>query len=431
MTFLSKMQLIILTGVLESNEGHEPCLWQKSQKACFEREREGNEIIVGSLPSGSKVDNEEDNSFLPPTRATFSRLSRFRSILPLPADCPDISKALVINVKAVYARLKKIATQYYSLGNVFSLYGYPRKVLGNGSFGTVYLFEKGAEKFAIKWTKVTSKRSLKFIGNEFACTQCLSNQYVCRTLDVLVSDEDNCHIILVQEFFEGCDLLDLFVQNPTFMNDLYKASVVVQNILTAVVHCFNSSICHNDLKPENIMINTDTLEIRIVDFGLAIKADMPNTFDNRYDVYRNGTQGYMLVPCCDTGEFDTPFLKDITIRRIAEAKEIFALGCVLYNVFTNGACLFDTCDRRDVTFCELLKRKPLTKLIQLRQTSTTSPYLRFISTLIERMTELRETDRINFYGLEALAKEGLKDNCTSIFDHEELAQALKNKRVMR
>lgn len=44
---------------------------------------------------------------------------------------------------------------------------------------------------------------------------------------------------------------------------------VVRQILEALQHCHLKRVLHRDIKPQNILINPDTLEVKLADFGLA------------------------------------------------------------------------------------------------------------------------------------------------------------------
>jgi len=58
-------------------------------------------------------------------------------------------------------------------------------------------------------------------------------------------------------------------QNPMIPLSHNVLLKIMYNILKAIYHLFKAGIGHGDLKPGNILINETTLDIQIIDFGLA------------------------------------------------------------------------------------------------------------------------------------------------------------------
>lgn len=70
------------------------------------------------------------------------------------------------------------------------------------------------------------------------------------------------------EYVQGGLLKKLFKSSLTEQ----QAAQIVRNILLGLNHIHEHGFIHRDLKPENIMLySTDSLEIKIVDFGLSVK----------------------------------------------------------------------------------------------------------------------------------------------------------------
>lgn len=69
------------------------------------------------------------------------------------------------------------------------------------------------------------------------------------------------------EKIKGTDLLDFLfkVENLTE----FQIAEIIKQILKALNHLNALGICHRDLKLENIMIDSDTMKIKIIDFGFS------------------------------------------------------------------------------------------------------------------------------------------------------------------
>ena len=92
----------------------------------------------------------------------------------------------------------------------------------------------------------------------------------------LVDDSLFQEEILVMEFFDGISL-DSFIkslQKPLDENSIFR-------ILSQLFDCINylhaAEICHRDISLLNILIKTENLEIKLIDFGLAHSQDFMMT----------------------------------------------------------------------------------------------------------------------------------------------------------
>lgn len=65
---------------------------------------------------------------------------------------------------------------------------------------------------------------------------------------------------------------------------------LLSNILMGLRECHENSVIHRDLKPQNIIVDVHTYQLKIIDFGLSLKVEKPGV-----EAVRNkcGTVGYM------------------------------------------------------------------------------------------------------------------------------------------
>merc|ERR1712070_913050 len=71
---------------------------------------------------------------------------------------------------------------------------------------------------------------------------------------------------LVLEFFQGVELAKVIKEKK--LEDEQKLEVVSQPAKT-YAHLHSVELVHRDIKPANIMINVNTLETKVIDYGLA------------------------------------------------------------------------------------------------------------------------------------------------------------------
>ena len=72
---------------------------------------------------------------------------------------------------------------------------------------------------------------------------------------------------LVFEYVDGIYLSDYITERIKI--DEEKAITILQQICSTINYLHSIHICHRDIKLDNIMINPDTLEIKLIDFGFA------------------------------------------------------------------------------------------------------------------------------------------------------------------
>ena len=139
-----------------------------------------------------------------------------------------------------------------------------RKVLGEGSFGIVYMVEDAGRTLACKllrlWEVPPDIRSglMERFEMEFKTGQ-INNECLVRSLD-LGTVGGNPYIIM--EFCPGGDLTKILGKNDRRMPDICK------QILTGLQSLHANGKVHRDLKPENVLFKENGIAA-LTDFGIA------------------------------------------------------------------------------------------------------------------------------------------------------------------
>ena len=58
----------------------------------------------------------------------------------------------------------------------------------------------------------------------------------------------------------------MFKNNEIRTDDV---KVVMKQLLEAINHLHQNKVCHKDIKPENVMIDPETLKIKLIDFNVS------------------------------------------------------------------------------------------------------------------------------------------------------------------
>ncbi|SNX86959.1 uncharacterized protein MEPE_05668 [Melanopsichium pennsylvanicum] len=157
------------------------------------------------------------------------------------------------------------------------------KILGRGKFSSVFLASKphgptgDPQLFAIKHTPL-------FPHHPLIATRLLREPTLLAELpphpnlvNVYETIRTPGHFYLVEEYLEGYVTLEALLpmrseQSPPHHPILTTgvANCILDQLLSAV-HAIHHplQICHRDIKPENVLVHPDTLQLKLLDFGLA------------------------------------------------------------------------------------------------------------------------------------------------------------------
>ncbi|KAK4316320.1 hypothetical protein Pmani_012504 [Petrolisthes manimaculis] len=188
-----------------------------------------------------------------------------------------------------------------------------KKLIGQGSFGDVYLVKTGTKQLVVKKIDLTqlSIRSQEYAHNEFRVLKSLVHPYIVaykgggfqgRTL--------NIHM----EYCSGGDLANRIQDQKTKDVPFEEKQVHgwVLRLCLALKYIHGRKILHRDVKPHNIFL-TDSGTIKLGDFGLVRVLNE----DNLMASTSLGTPAYMSPEILQGVPYD------------AKA-DIWSLGCCLY-----------------------------------------------------------------------------------------------------
>ncbi|KAI9209256.1 serine/threonine protein kinase 15, partial [Polychytrium aggregatum] len=151
------------------------------------------------------------------------------------------------------------------------------KPISRGAFGKVYLARKMVTKdlYAIKILKKDDMIRKNMVSQVLAERKVLAlsrNPFVVKLYYAFQSKE---YLYLVMEYLIGGDLSTLLQAFGSFDEDMTR--VYAAEVALALEYLHNNGITHRDLKPDNMLLNSEG-HIKLTDFGLS-RISVPGEID--------------------------------------------------------------------------------------------------------------------------------------------------------
>jgi hypothetical protein len=188
-------------------------------------------------------------------------------------------------------------------------------LLGRGGMGEVYRADDLTlgQAVALKFLPEEAAQDPALLDRfkaEVRIARKVSHPNVCRVYDV---GEVDGQTYFTMEYVDGEDLGSLLRRIGRLPND--KALDIARQLCAGLAAAHAKGVLHRDLKPANIMLDGRGQAI-ITDFGLAAFADQAQGAE-----VRSGTPAYMSP-------------EQLSGKGVSEKSDIYALGLVLYELFT-------------------------------------------------------------------------------------------------
>jgi tRNA A-37 threonylcarbamoyl transferase component Bud32 len=206
--------------------------------------------------------------------------------------------------------------------------------LGKGGMGEVFRADdlKLGQPVALKFLPPDVDRDparLTQLHTEVRMARQVSHPNVCRVYDI---DEVDGHTFLSMEYVDGEDLASLLRRIGRFPED--RALAIARQICAGLAAAHERGVVHRDFKPANVMLDGSG-KVRITDFGLAGLAG---------EAIRAGTPAYMAP-------------EQLAGAEVTARSDIYALGLVLYEIFTGQRAL----DAKNLA--ELIRRREQSEIV--------------------------------------------------------------------
>ena len=190
------------------------------------------------------------------------------------------------------------------------------KVLGQGSFGVVYLIKKKNKNkyYAMKVLSkkaINEKRQENHTKTERKILERIKHPFIVNLIYAFQTETD---LYLITPFMQGGDLF-YHLHRLGYFNE-ERAKFYLVEIIIALHYLHQNNCIYRDLKPENILLD-DNGHIKLVDFGLSkIKQE----------------QNELMYTICGTPDYLAPEI--IQGRGYNEKIDWWSLGVLLYEMLS-------------------------------------------------------------------------------------------------
>lgn len=215
--------------------------------------------------------------------------------------------------------------------------------VGEGGFGIVYRATQTSvikRRVALKILKpgVDTRQVLRRFQVEQQAMALLEHPNIAHIYHA--GETAGGHPYFTMEYVEGVPI-------TTALSRRGEAEILeaFQGVCRAIAHAHDKGVIHRDLKPSNILINGEGVP-KVIDFGIAKATDSgkaPGMTHYTGGERSLGTPNYMAPEQADAGAVD-----------LDERTDVFALGAILYEIFT-GITPLDAAGASDPK--ELLEKK--------------------------------------------------------------------------
>lgn len=220
--------------------------------------------------------------------------------------------------------------------------------LGAGGMGEVYLAKDArlGRRVAVKVLPMEyatdADRRARF-EREARAAAALNHPNIAGVHDV--GFEDGVHFI-VQEYIEGRSLRQLFSEGRLALE---RGLGIGTEIAAALAAAHGAGVVHRDLKPDNVIVTAEG-HAKVLDFGLAklLEPDSAATSGDPNGTRSPTVAGTTAGQILGTAGYMAP--EQVEGRAVDHRADIFALGCVLYEMTTGqrpfaGKSVHDTLHR--------------------------------------------------------------------------------------
>jgi serine/threonine protein kinase len=178
-----------------------------------------------------------------------------------------------------------------------------------------------------------NEKNIKLIDKEIKILQKLSKQSGCRPEIICFKEKFNdfSKIYVVYDYYLGSSTVSLsLILNTMDESDIdlkFETLLYITYILLKTfTYIHINGIAHNDIKPDNVLINNENGEIQVIDFSLSCEEDL--------------CIGYG-TPLYTSPEIIRKYHQPVSLD-ICQKGDVWSLGVLLYQLYNLNSLPFET-----------------------------------------------------------------------------------------
>ena len=137
--------------------------------------------------------------------------------------------------------------------------------IGVGSFGSVKLANRKCDGTLVAIKISRGSTAIRMLKNESNILKKMESSHFLKFIE-LQEDCFNSKAYLVMEYFEG-KTIDEYSEGISKTDDFNLINIILQ-LTEAINELHLNEICHRDIKPQNVMVNSQG-ELKLIDFGIS------------------------------------------------------------------------------------------------------------------------------------------------------------------
>ncbi|EZG43849.1 cyclin-dependent protein kinase-like serine/threonine kinase family catalytic domain protein [Gregarina niphandrodes] len=156
--------------------------------------------------------------------------------------------------------------------------------VGEGTYGKVYVAENAhtQERVAIKILSLlnVSEGVPPTTMREMALLKDLNHPNIVQLHNIFVGIESIAFVFELCETDLG-QVLDIRIKSQTYLDRSYVRSIMLQ-LLSALNYVHSKNVLHRDIKPQNVLLTSGGIVVKLADFGLSVKYGLSPDHEQKY-----------------------------------------------------------------------------------------------------------------------------------------------------